>query len=363
MESRIDRQRMETFHGLLLGTAAGDAVGLPAEGMGAGRIARTYKGRWHHRLLPGCGTVSDDTDHAFLTAHCLLEHPESVTGFERSLARSLRLWLATLPAGIGFATLRSLGKLWLGFSTKSSGVPSAGNGPAMRVAMVGAFHANEPARLKEYVSACTTLTHTDSRALTGALAIALLAAGISEGKWKEQAPDNMALIETIQALDPDDEEWQYIVTSIIDARTQKLSLKEYALKLGVEEGVSGYVYHTVPIAIYAWLIHHGDYRATVEAVLNAGGDTDTGAAIAGALAGAVTGPDGIPRQWTKGLIGWPITLGRMEQLSRALSMSMAGPGPDAKRLPLPFFWLMCMRNLAIMPVILCHALRRLLPPY
>jgi hypothetical protein len=51
----------------------------------------------------------------------------------------LRGWLLSLPAGIGFATLRAILKLWLGFPLNRSGVYSAGNGPAMRVAVIGAF--------------------------------------------------------------------------------------------------------------------------------------------------------------------------------------------------------------------------------
>ena len=51
------------------------------------------------------------------------------------------------------------------------------------------------------------------------------------------------------------------------------------------KGITGYIYHTVPVAVYAWLRHYGDFRATVEAVLECGGDTDTVGAIAGAWLG------------------------------------------------------------------------------
>jgi ADP-ribosylglycohydrolase len=54
-----------------------------------------------------------------------------------------------------------------------------------------------------------------------------------------------------------------------------------------------YVYHTVPVAVYAWLRHYGDFRATVEAALDCGGDTDTVGATAGTLAGATVGAAGI----------------------------------------------------------------------
>ena len=53
------------------------------------------------------------------------------------------------------------------------------------------------------------------------------------------------------------------------------SVPEFAESLGLSKGVTGYIYHTVPVAIYAWLRHYGDFRATIEAALDCGGDTDT----------------------------------------------------------------------------------------
>src|ERR1019366_3437179 len=78
------------------------------------------------------GMISDDTEHACMVGQALLRAPNDADAFARSLAWRLRFWLLGLPAGVGFATLRAVGKLWLGFSPANSGVFSAGNGPAMR---------------------------------------------------------------------------------------------------------------------------------------------------------------------------------------------------------------------------------------
>ena len=75
---------------------------------------------------------------------------DSAESFARRLGWSLRWWLLALPAGVGFGTLRAIGRLWLGFGIERSGVASAGNGPAMRVAPIGAFFAAAPARLDDY---------------------------------------------------------------------------------------------------------------------------------------------------------------------------------------------------------------------
>ena len=73
------------------------------------------------------------------------------------------------------------------------------------------------------------------------------------------------------------------------------SHQKIAESLGLSNGVTGYVYHTVPVAVYAWYRHFGCFEETVVAVLDCGGDTDTVGAIAGALAGAVAGGAGNTR--------------------------------------------------------------------
>src|SRR5205823_1644411 len=52
---------------------------------------------------------------------------------------------------------------------------SAGNGPAMRSALLGVCLGHDPPRLRAFVRASTRLTHTDPRAERGALLVALAA--------------------------------------------------------------------------------------------------------------------------------------------------------------------------------------------
>ena len=94
--------------GCLLGTAVGDSLGLPYEGLSARRAARVFPGAPSHHLLPGKGMVSDDTEHACFTARAMLKAGDDVDRFGRELASSLRWWFAGLPAGIGLATLRAI---------------------------------------------------------------------------------------------------------------------------------------------------------------------------------------------------------------------------------------------------------------
>lgn len=64
--------RAERLIGCLIGTAVGDSLLLPAEGLSRKAIARRFTGRPRHRLIFGRGMISDDTEHAFLTAQALL---------------------------------------------------------------------------------------------------------------------------------------------------------------------------------------------------------------------------------------------------------------------------------------------------
>src|SRR4029078_2096631 len=93
--------------------------------------------------------------------------------FGRDFAWRLRWWLAGLPAGIGLATLRSLVKLLLVVPARLRGVYSAGNGPAMRSALIGVCFADDEDRLVALNRVATRLTHTDPNAECRALAVAL----------------------------------------------------------------------------------------------------------------------------------------------------------------------------------------------
>lgn len=192
-QAAADDKRSNALGGVLLGTAVGDSLGLPAEGMSRQRIRARWGGVWRHRFLGGHGMVSDDTEHTLFVAQALLTHPDDPFAFQRCLAWKLRLWLLGLPAGIGLATLEAILKLWAGISPDRSGVWSAGNGPAMRSAIIGAYFAGDPAKRRAFVSASTRLTHTDPKAETGALAVAEAAAWAmnqneTDEQWLMQLP-------------------------------------------------------------------------------------------------------------------------------------------------------------------------------
>ncbi|MEO0843415.1 MAG: ADP-ribosylglycohydrolase family protein, partial [Cyanobacteria bacterium J06643_5] len=165
----------KSITGCLLGTAIGDAFGLPYEGLLKQRQNKLYPNIKNHNFIFNKGMISDDTEHTCMVAQSLIVSAGNTSVFTKQLAYRLKFWLLGLPAGIGSATLKSIIKLWLGFPADKSGVFSAGNGAAMRSTIIGVCYGNDIQKLRELVKASTRITHTDIKAEYGALAVALAA--------------------------------------------------------------------------------------------------------------------------------------------------------------------------------------------
>lgn len=300
---------------------------------------------------------SDDTEHACLTAQALLRSANDANAFTRSLAWQLRFWLLGLPAGIGSATLRGTLKLWVGFPPDRSGVWSAGNGPAMRSALLGVCLGDDLDRLRAFVRASTCLTHSDPRAERGAFLIALAAHyGSRNDPATVRAAEFLRLAR--RTLPDADDRLLQLLAAIEDHQERGRSVAEFADALNLQRGVSGYIYHTVPVALYAWLRWPDSFRRAVEEVIMLGGDTDTAGAITGALAGATCGASSIPAEWLTGLWEWPRSVAWMRRLAESLA------SPAANRKAPRLFWpALAPRNALFLIVVLLHAFRRLLPPY
>jgi ADP-ribosyl-[dinitrogen reductase] hydrolase len=350
------------FTGVLIGMAVGDAIGLPREGLTPRRARRLFgDAPLGHRFIFRGGMISDDTEHACMTAQSLLASGGEPEPFARSLAWRLRGWLLGMPAGVGFATLRSILRLWLGFSPNNSGVDSAGNGPAMRAPILGTWIAATgmppDCRLK-LIQASTRLTHTDQRAFEGALVIALATAQAAT------ASTTVNPLDFVSELQPHvhGAELCRNLMNVCASLNRGMSTQEFAHTLGLSRGVTGYINHTVPIALYCYLRWPGDFRRAVEDAVLAGGDTDTTAAIVGGMAGAALGVSAIPQEWLSGLLEWPRSVTWMRSLGDRLAQKAAEPTEFTR--PLPLFWpgLLC-RNLFFATIVIFHGLRRLLPPY
>jgi ADP-ribosyl-[dinitrogen reductase] hydrolase len=346
----------ERFAGLLLGTAVGDALGLPAENLSAEKIRKRWNGEWKMRFIFGKGMVSDDTEHTLMVAQALLEYPDNAAGFQRALAWKFRWWFAGLPGGVGLATAKSCIKLWLGFAPGKSAVVSAGSGPSMRSAIIGAYFATKPEQRKAFVLASTRLTHQSWQAEIAALAVAESAALAMTNQHKDASKVFAAL--AVLSKEP---EWQSIIFKMKVASAEDHSVSDYVRSLNLTRGVTGYSLHVVPVALYAWLRHPGDFRISLTAALGCGGDTDTVGAVLGALSGAVVGKNGIPIEWLDGIWEWPRSISYLKKISARLAEQNSSEKAMGS---IRCFWPgILLRNIIFIFAVLAHGFRRLAPPY
>lgn len=297
---------LDSARSCLIGTALGDSLGLVFEGLKAGRIAKFKPLPLRQRFAFGKGVLSDDTLQSMFVAIAILRHPDSPELAAREFAKMLRAWFLTCPPGIGLSTAKACLKLC--FGSRESGVYSAGNGAAMRAAVIGVLTNSD--KRDEFVEAISRLTHTDPLAILGAKIVAYAVTVTPE--------------EFDQARFPD---WPFD-------------------KPIPSTGPTGYVVHTVNAALKIWRHHPNDIQKAIEAAILMGGDTDSVAAIVGGLIGAKTDltkaiPDLL--NW----MGWPLP-------DEIMSLS---PSTKAS------FGRIWLTHAISLPIIIGYGFRRLLPPY
>ncbi|HVY31241.1 MAG TPA: ADP-ribosylglycohydrolase family protein [Polyangiaceae bacterium] len=336
--------REDRLAGVLLGTAVGDALGLPMEGMSAAAIARRYRRIDGYSLLGRRGFVSDDTEQSALVAACLSRHPDSLERCVRAFRRSLLGWFLRLPWGIGWGTLRACLRIALGF--RHSGVSSAGNGAAMRASIVGAFFQEDATSRRAFSDALAQVTHTDARAIQGARFAAELTALSCRAS---AAVERQQLV--TQALEVvDDAE---LGTALKLAA--KLAVSDSSVEAAVQQlGCSGYVVHSAALATFCFLRFGDAPERALVATIRAGGDTDSNAAIIGAWLGALHGAKGLPHALVRSLHDGPFGPSHLRDLASDLA---SAPSPETPPRA-AFFWPAALfLNLALYPVVLAHAVR------
>lgn len=324
----------------LLGTAYGDALGLVAEGMSARAIARRFGPVDRFRLLGRRGFVSDDTEQSALVAQSLARHPSDLDAAVRDFRRALLGWFLRLPWGIGLATLRACARIALGL--RRSGVHSAGNGAAMRAAVIGVA-VDDPARRRAWSDAFAEVTHTDPMAVQGARFVAEVAARSRGGATPAGVlRDALAVI--------DDARVRSAVEGAV-ALAAAGAPPEHAVEA---LGNTGFIVHTLGLASYAFARWSDAPLDALRGVIACGGDTDSIGAIVGAWCGARYGSGWIPAEHLALIHDGPFGPSHL----RALAVDLrAGRGLTARYSAAAAM----ARNLALYPVILAHGFRRLIP--
>lgn len=271
---------------VILGCAVGDALGVPFEKKLAndpllvGWDGKSFLGSEHHKLRPG--EYSDDTQFSIQVAQSLIESK----GFDpQDLAdRYVELFTSQTIRGYGRTTLLAVTNLLSGKHWSESGVAgSYGNGTAMRAAPFGIYFRNDYQSLIEAVKIDSAITHASEEAEAGSIAIALTTAYAVNNDLED-------LLEHLYEALPDSK-----VKTLVYSLSALLDTKHIAPSTALRVlGTKADVRETVPSALYCFLKFR-EYHEAIVAAIRAGGDTDTTAAIVGAMFGAKVGMSYIAR--------------------------------------------------------------------
>jgi ADP-ribosyl-[dinitrogen reductase] hydrolase len=273
----VDPDALLRAQGCLLGQFAGDALGSLVEFQSPERIRRKYPDGVRELADGGtwgtiAGQPTDDSEMALSLARMLIKHRR----YDAEEARKAYVsWLNSAPFDCG--------------STVSSGLhgnantESQANGALMRISPLGVFGYNyDLERLSEYARQDAALTHPHPVCLqANALFAMSIATSVGTSKGAQE------LYEQIRKWAVDTRVESSLMRAIVDASTNPPD--DYVQQ-------QGWVIIAFQNALWQ-LLHASNLEDGIVDTVMRGGDTDTNAAIAGALLGAIYGRNAIPRQW------------------------------------------------------------------
>ncbi|MPV51264.1 ADP-ribosylglycohydrolase [Pseudactinotalea sp. HY160] len=295
--------------GALLGLAIGDALGMPTQSFSRAEIAERFgvitglcDAPADQPIAPGmpAGSVTDDTEQALLVADLLISGRGRIDA--RAFAGALRAWEERMIARgsldlLGPSTKAALAAIAAGTDVAEAGRFGTTNGAAMRITPVGiASPAGLPgsAGLLEAVVSASRVTHNTGLGLSAAAAVA---AAVSAGV--DGAPAARALELAVAAARAGARLGHWEAGGHVAARFEALRgpARETGDFASFLDEVVGTSVHSQESVVAALLIVERYARRPFEGLCLAaavGGDTDTIAAIAGAVLGACAGAGAFP---------------------------------------------------------------------
>ncbi len=307
----------ESARGALLGMAVGDALGTTYEfeRMEQPSYPRLATGPATDVVGNGpfdlpAGAVTDDTQLAVCLARSLADRgaldPEDV-------GRRYVAWM-TEAFDIGNQTRWSLDRIAAGGSALTAGVAvwraserrAAGNGSLMRTAPIAVAYAQRP--FDDLVAAAITeslITHADPRcALACAAFDAAIASAITTGDAATMLPAAARGLrcgaQDLRARWTDAADLACVESAVVDLEDDLASAHDATPGVDRPEHhlykTGGFVRVALRLAVWH-LAHTPSWRDALVDVASRGGDSDTNAAIVGALLGARDGASAIPEAW------------------------------------------------------------------
>ena len=306
---------LDRFRGCLLGLAVGDAVGAPFEGLSSETIYRDFGSI--SRLIGHLDLeiqYTDDTQMTIGVCECLLEK-KSID--PDHLARCFQLNYDP-GRGYGQGVQRILEAMrrdedWKHLVETLFPGGSFGNGAAMRVAPIGLAFFDNSGRLRSEAEESAKVTHLHPLGIDGAVLVASAISMLIQTR-EFNANDFFARMRSVAAT----EEFQWQFTT--------------AGRLGADEmisfGSSLPAHRSVTTAITCFTCSPNSYVNTISRAIALGDDTDTVAAIAGALSGAYLGINAIPTHLLQKLENGPKGRDYIDRLAKDLYSQFAATRPD-----------------------------------
>lgn len=288
---------LDKIRGTIYGQAIGDALGLGTEFMddydmawkypnGLTHYSEIYQDR--HRRRWEIGDWTDDTDMMLCIANAIIkDNGVNLT----TIAQNFKDWANGVPMGIGANTYKVLmigdfvekpldvsKKIW-----EMSRYQSAANGGLMRTSIVGLL----PTNVEQSAADICKLTHYDPRCVGSCVIVSEL---IHAHVYGEPIPTYDQMIAIGRRYDERINEYIQL-SQCVDIATLGLQ----------EEGSIGYTLKTLAAGLWTYW-HAETFQDGLLAVVRAGGDADTNAAVACSILGAKFGFNAIPSEYVEGLI-------------------------------------------------------------
>jgi ADP-ribosylglycohydrolase len=295
--------------GALYGLAIGDALGMPTQQLSRAEVERRYgsidgfRGASPDHPLAGglaAGSVTDDTEQALLLAKLIVDGRRHVDA--ATFAAELVRWEDAMRARgsldlLGPSTKRAVQAVIDGEQVETSGRFGTTNGAAMRVTPVGiAVSWRDRSALLDLVVESSLVSHNTGVALAGAAAVAAaVSAGIDGASLRE------SFSAALEAATLGATRGNWVAAADVAARLRlALSLADpldvpgSLTRIYETIGTSLATQESVPAAFGILAVFPDDPWLAVCAAATLGGDSDTVAAMAGAIGGAVHGVEAFP---------------------------------------------------------------------
>ena len=307
----------DKVHGCLLGIASGDAIGMPALNALEKTIAlhgseiKTFidasKDREVdpvHYNLPA-GMVTDDTFAALAIVNGLIKTKKlTVETFADAFIEwidedeKLAIRLGRHRGFAGPSTGLAIEKLRSGMSPWETGKEGTTNGSSMRVAPIGFLYPGDIESTVDATEISCVPTHNTNVAISAACAISCAVSVMAAGETDLSNIVDAAKEGAELGVKRGAKTYCPSVAKRIDLAVQLVAANKprAEIRQDIYDLIGTYLpsYEVVPASIGAFVLEQGEPEATILSAVNIGGDCDTLGAIAGALAGTLSGFKAFP---------------------------------------------------------------------